>query len=169
MKSSHPLHGLVAAVHTPLNPDGSLNLAVVEQQAAHLLRNGITIAFIGGTTGECHSLSLEERLALAQRWSEVVCGTALRVSVHVGSNCLADARVLAAQAQKLGAISISACAPSYFKPASLDALIACCADIATAAPATAFYFYDIPCSRRCRCPCRTSSNRRRTGYPRWPA
>ena len=144
MKSSHPLHGLVAAVHTPFNPDGSLNLAVVEQQAAHLLRNGIIIAFIGGTTGECHSLSLDERLALAQRWSEVAHGTALRVSVHVGSNCLADARALAAQAQELGAISISACAPSYFKPASLDALIACCADIATAAPATAFYFYDIP-------------------------
>ena len=144
MKSSHPLHGLVAAVHTPFNRDGSLNLAVVEQQAAHLLRNGIIIAFVGGTTGECHSLSLDERLALAHRWSEVARGTALRVSVHVGSNCLADARALAVQAQELGAISISACAPSYFKPASLDALIACCADIATAAPETPFYFYDIP-------------------------
>ena len=138
------LHGLVAATHTPFNPDGSLNLPIVEQQAAHLLKHGVTLAFIGGTTGECHSLSLDERRSLAQRWCEVARGTSLKVVVHVGSNCLADARVLAAQAQQLGAVAISALAPSYFKPHSLDALIACCADLAAAAPETPFYFYDIP-------------------------
>ena len=144
MKPNHPLHGLVAATHTPFNPDGSLNLAVVEPQAAHLLKNGVTLAFIGGSTGECHSLTFDERPALAQRWSDVARGTALRVVVHVGSNCLTDARALAAQAQQLGAVAISALAPSYFKPRSLDALVACCADIAAAAPETPFYFYDIP-------------------------
>jgi N-acetylneuraminate lyase len=144
MKPIHPLHGLVAATHTPFTPDGSLNLAIVEKQAAHLLKNGVTTAFIGGSTGESHSLSLDERRALAQRWSEVARGTALKVVVHVGSNCLADARALAAQAQGIGAVAISALAPSYFKPRSLDALIACCADIAAAAPETPFYFYDIP-------------------------
>jgi len=144
MKLTHPLHGLVAAPHTPFKPDGSLNLAVIEAQAAHLLRNGINIAFIVGTTGECQSLTLDERRALAQRWFEVTKGAALKVVVHVGSNCLADARALAAQAEQLGAVSISTFAPSYFKPRSLDVLIACCADIAAAAPSTPFYFYDIP-------------------------
>ncbi len=144
MKPTYPLHGLIAATHTPLQPDGSLNLAVVEQQAAHLLRNAVTIAFITGTTGECQSLSVDERLTLAQRWLQVARGTALKVSVHVGSNCLADARALAAQAERLGAISISAFAPSYFKPRSLDMLIAWCAELAGAAPNTPFYFYDIP-------------------------
>jgi N-acetylneuraminate lyase len=139
-----PLHGLVAATHTPFHADGSLKLAVVEKQAAHLLAGGVGNVFIGGTTGESSSLSLEERRALAQRWSEVARGTALRVVVHVGSNCLADARVLAAQAQQLGAAAIAALAPSYFKPRSLDLLIACCAEIAAAAPETPFYFYDIP-------------------------
>jgi N-acetylneuraminate lyase len=144
MKPTHPLHGLVAATHTPFAADGSLNLAIIERQAAHLLKNGITTVFIGGTTGETSSLTLDERLALAQRWSEVARGTTLRIVVHVGSNCLADAHVLAAQAQKLGVIAISAFAPSYFKPRSLDALIACCADVAAAAPQTPFYYYDIP-------------------------
>ncbi len=144
MKPTHPLHGLTAATHTPFHADGSLNLAVVETQAAHLLKSGVTTVFIGGSTGESASLSLAERQALAQRWSEVVRGTALRVVVHVGSNCLADARALAAQAQQLGAVAISALAPSYFKPRSVDALIACCADIAAAAPETPFYYYDIP-------------------------
>ena len=138
------LAGLVAATHTPFHPDGSLNLAVVEPQAAHLVANGVHWAFIGGTTGECHSLAVEERLQLARRWSEVVRGSPLRVLVHVGSNCLADARRLAVQAQELGAAAIAALAPSYFKPRNLDTLVACCADIAGAAPSTPFYYYDIP-------------------------
>jgi N-acetylneuraminate lyase len=144
MKPIHPLHGLVAAAHSPFHEDGSLNLAVVEKQAAHYLKNNVASLFICGTTGECHSLTLEERRSLAERWLAVARGTALKLIVHVGSNCLADARVLAAQAQALGAVAISAFSPSYFKPRSLDALIACCADIASAAPETPFYFYDIP-------------------------
>jgi N-acetylneuraminate lyase len=144
MKPKFPLHGLVAAVHTPFHTDSSLNLGVVEAQAEHLLSNQIRFAFICGTTGESHSLTLEERRALAQRWFKVTRGTELRVIVHVGSNCIADARALATQAEKLGAVAISALAPSYFKPRSLDTLIACCAEIASAAPDTPFYYYDIP-------------------------
>lgn len=139
-----PLHGFVAATHTPFHPDGSLHLAIVDRQAAHLLRQGIRFAFIGGSTGESQSLTLAERQALATRWSEVARGTELKLVVHVGSNCLADARTLAAQAEKLGAVAISALAPSYFKPRSLGDLIATCAEVAAAAPATPFYFYDIP-------------------------
>lgn len=144
MKPKHPLHGLVAATHTPFSADGSLNLNAVEQQAAHLSKNGVGTVFIGGSTGESSSLTTDERKSLAQRWSEVVRGTSLRVVVHVGSNSIADARILAAQAESLGAIAISALAPSYFKPRSLDSLIACCVEIASAAPATPFYYYDIP-------------------------
>lgn len=144
MTPSHLLHGLVAAVHTPFHPDGSLRLQAVEAQAAHLVRNGVGVAFIGGSTGESASLTLQERMDLALRWFEVVRGTSLRVVVHVGGNCLEDARALAAQAGQLGAAAISALAPSYFKPRSVDVLVECCAHIAAAAPATAFYYYDIP-------------------------
>jgi N-acetylneuraminate lyase len=144
MRPRHPLHGLVTATHTPFHRDGSLNLAIVEKQAAHLLANGVKFAFIGGTTGESHSLTLEERRALAQRWCEVARGTELKIIVHVGSNSLADARILAAQAQTLGAIAIAAVAPSYFKPRSIEVLIACCTEIAAAAPEMPFYYYDIP-------------------------
>lgn len=144
MMNTIQLHGLVAATHTPFHADGSLNLAIVEKQAAHLHAGQVKFAFIGGTTGECSSLTLDERRALAQRWFEVVRGSELRIVVHVGSNCLADARMLAAQAQSLGAVAISALAPSYFKPRNIETLIACCADIAAAAPETPFYYYDIP-------------------------
>lgn len=141
---SQRLHGLVAATHTPFHPDGSLNLAVVEQQAAHLVKNQVGVVFIGGSTGESSSLTLDERRALAQRWGEVVRGTALRLVVHVGSNCVEDARTLAAQAEELGAVAISAVAPSYFKARDIETLVATVAHIASAAPQTPYYHYDIP-------------------------
>lgn len=138
-----PLHGLIAATHTPFHADGALNLAVVERQAEHLLANQVRTVFIGGSTGESHSLTLDERLALTKRWAEVTRGTRLRVVVHVGSNCLTDAKTMAKHAQQHGAAAISALAPSYYKPRSLDMLVACAAEIAAAAPLTPFYYYDI--------------------------
>jgi N-acetylneuraminate lyase len=138
------LQGLVVAAHSSFTPDGALNLAAVETQAEHYVQNGLGIVFIGGSTGECHSLSLDERLQLAQRWLQVARGLPLQVVVHVGSNCLGDARTLAGQAEQSGALAIAALAPSYFKPRNLETLIAYCAGIAAAAPSTPFYFYDIP-------------------------
>ena len=138
------LHGLVAATHTPFDAEGRLDPTVVEKQAEHLLRAGVTTVFIGGSTGESHSLTVAERLALAERWAAVGKGSPLKIVVHVGANCLADARTLAGQAQGLGAAAIAALAPSYFKPPTIDALIECCRSVAAAAPAVPFYLYDIP-------------------------
>jgi N-acetylneuraminate lyase len=141
---THLLNGLVAATHTPFKKDGSLNLDGVEKIAAHLLANKVEIAFIGGSTGESHSLNVDERMKLAKKWFEIAKGTRLKVVVHVGSNCLEDARALSRQGQELGALAISALTPSYFKPRNVDALVDCCSFIASAAPQTPFYYYDIP-------------------------
>lgn len=138
------LTGLVAATHTPMHEDGRINLDVIEKQAAGLAANPVTGAFICGSTGESHSLTLAERLSVAQRWSEVMDRNKLKLIVHVGHNCLEDARTLAAQAQDIGAAATSAMAPCYFKPATVDDLVDFCAPIAAAAPALPFYFYDIP-------------------------
>lgn len=142
--ASKLLKGLVAAPHSPFSKSGEVNLAVIERQVEHLLANDISHAFVCGTTGESSSLSLVEREQIAQRWLEIAKGTKLQVIVHVGSNCLADARQLAAHAQAYGATAIAALAPSYFKPRSIATLVDCLADIAAAAPATPFYYYDIP-------------------------
>lgn len=138
------IQSLVAATHTPFHSDSSLNLDIVELQADHMVKSGIEIVFIGGTTGESHSLSLLERRALTQRWMEVTAGSQLGVVVHVGGNCLTDVCDLSAQAQSLGALAISALTPNYFKPRSVADLVSCCAQIAGAAPDLPFYYYDIP-------------------------
>lgn len=142
--TSFKLHGLTSAAHTPFTADGALDLTAIEKQAEHFLTSKVNAAFIAGSTGESHSLTFDERRRLAQRWIEVTRGTKLKVVVHVGSNCLADARELAAHAQKIGAAAVSALAPSYFKPRGVDGLIDCCKHIASAAPDLPFYFYDIP-------------------------
>lgn len=142
--SSHTIHGICAATHTPFAADGSLNLAAVEKQRDHLLARGINQVFIGGSTGESHSVSLTERRALAERWVQAAKGTPMKVIVHVGSNNLRDAAELAAHAQQQGAAAFSMLAPSYFKPRSLADLIACCSQVASAAPSLPFYYYDIP-------------------------
>jgi N-acetylneuraminate lyase len=138
------LTGLVAATHTPFKTDGSLNLPAVERQLEHLLRYDLATAFICGSTGESQLLSFEERRQLAQRWMEAARGTPMKVVVHVGSNCLPDTKALAMQAEKLGAAAISTIAPYYFKPRNLETLVEWCAEIASAAPETPFYFYDVP-------------------------
>ncbi len=138
------LEGLVAATHTPFSANGELALEGVERQAEHLSRNRIQAVFIGGSTGESQSLTLAERLELAQRWSAVLRGTSMRLVVHVGANCLGDAVALARQAEQLGAAAISALAPSYFKPRTVALLVDSMAAVAAAAPATPFYYYDIP-------------------------
>jgi N-acetylneuraminate lyase len=138
------LTGLVAATHSPFNKDGSLLLESVAKQAEMLLQDQVQFAFITGTTGESSSLTVEERLALTQRWCEVTRGTKLQIVVHVGANSLHDAATLAAAAQTHGAVAIAALAPSYFKPKSVTELIQCCQQITHAAPNLPFYFYDIP-------------------------
>lgn len=140
----HPLHELVAATHTPFHTDGSLAPEIVPAQAAFLAANGIRTVFITGSTGESHSLACAERIAIYEAWAAAAPGAGLRVIAHVGSNCLGDAEILARRAEKLGFAAISALAPSYYKPGSIDLLIDCCATIAAAAPQTPFYYYDIP-------------------------
>jgi N-acetylneuraminate lyase len=138
------LQGLIAATHTPFDSDGNVNLAAISRQAEHLSKTGVGAVFVSGTTGESASLTLEERIALIRRWADVTRGTSLKLIVHVGGNCIEDARTLATLSQTLNAFAISAVAPTYFKPRDLEATIACCARIASGAPLTPFYYYDIP-------------------------
>ena len=144
MTPTHPLETLVAATHTPFDDHGALHLSIVERQAEHLLRTGVDTVFIGGTTGEFSSLSTDERLALTVRWGQVATGTPLKVVVHVGSTRIDEAQALARHAASHGAVAVSALAPFYVKPRSVEDLIVVCAAIASAAPDLPFYFYDIP-------------------------
>jgi len=135
---------LIAPPHSPFHADGSLNLECVQKQAEHFDRNGLAGVFVAGTTGESQSLTVQERLDLAGRWTEVCRSTDMTVIIQVGHNCIADACEMARHAQKTGADAVATLAPSFLKPASVDDLIECCRPVAEAAPDLPFYLYDIP-------------------------
>ncbi|WP_437200782.1 dihydrodipicolinate synthase family protein [Planctomicrobium sp. SH664] len=138
------IRGLIAATHSPFHDDGSIHLDVVSLQLAGLLNSGVTTSFICGTTGESHSLTVPERLAVTRRWGEIARGTPMHVIAHVGHNCQQDAITLAKGAADSRLHGIAAVAPSYFKPASVGELIRFFQPVAAAAPELPFYFYDIP-------------------------
>jgi N-acetylneuraminate lyase len=144
MKPLPPLHELVAATHSPFTASGAVALDVVPIQASFLAANGIRTVFITGTTGESHSLTLEERISLYNAWAVAGPAHGLTVIAHVGSNSIDDAKALARRARDLGLAATAAMAPSYFKPENIDALVAWCSPVAGEAPELPFYYYDIP-------------------------
>jgi N-acetylneuraminate lyase len=62
----------------------------------------------------------------------------------LGGTCIADCKELAVYASKAGLYAVSFTAPNYFKPASVQMLAQCCAEIAAAVPDMPFYYYHIP-------------------------
>ena len=137
------IEGLVAASFTPMNPDGSMNPAMIEQQLDLLVRNKVAGVFVNGSTGESLSLSVQERLDIAKRWVDAAPDD-FKVIIHCGHTSLAECKDMAAQAEKIGAWGIGAMAPSFFKPETLAELVAFCVELASCAPNLPFYYYHIP-------------------------
>ena len=137
------LTGLIAAPHTPFHADGSIAYDVIPRQAKLLASNGVSGAFICGTTGEGPSLTSEERRKVAEAWVAAR-PAGLSVIVHVGHLSMAEARALAAHAESIGADATATVAPSFFKPAGQAELVGWCAQVAGGAPKLPFYYYTIP-------------------------
>lgn len=138
-----PLTGLIAAPFTPMNEDGSLDLARIPELARHLRAEGLSGVFICGTTGEGASLTTEERLRVAEAWMKSPHG-GLRVIVNTGHAGLADAGNLARHAESIGADGIGILPPYFFKPQNTEELLACCENVCRACPKTAAWYYHIP-------------------------
>jgi N-acetylneuraminate lyase len=137
------LTGLNAAAFTPVNTRGELQEEVIDQLAEHFVATGVSGVFVCGTPGECHSLSVEVRRQAMRCWRKAA-GDRLKLVAHVGSNCLADSQALALDAADHGADAIASMAPFFFRPANVGELADYLAAIASAAPKTPFYYYDIP-------------------------
>ena len=137
------LQGLIAAPFTPFRPDGELALDVIPRQAALLAHNGVSGAFVCGTTGEGYSLTADERRQVAAAWRAAK-PAALSLIVHVGHTSYRESRALARHAQEIGADAIASIAPGSFKPQSAVELVAWCRLVAEAAPQLPFYYYHMP-------------------------
>lgn len=137
------LSGLIAAPHTPFRADGSIALDLIPRQAQLLARNGVSGAFVCGTTGEGPSLTSAERKKIVEGWVAAR-PASVSVIVHVGHLSIGEACDFASHAQATGADAVAAIAPSFFKPASAAELVGWCAKVAAAAPNLPFYYYHMP-------------------------
>lgn len=89
-------------------------------------------------------MQLSERLEMLTAWKEAGEKYKIAIIAHVGGNCLRDGAELSAHAQSLGLAATAALSPSYYRPGSVQALVNCCAEMASASPELPFYYYDIP-------------------------
>lgn len=140
-----PINGLVAAVFTPFDQNGSITTEGIDAYARWLNQSGVFVVFVSGTTGESLDLTSEERRSVAEAWAVAGPRHGVRVIVHVGAESVRTAQSLAAHAASLdGVYAIAAMPPVFFKPGSILALVDTMGSIAAAAPRLPFYYYHIP-------------------------
>jgi N-acetylneuraminate lyase len=137
------LHGLIAPAFTPMRADRTLDLPTIDTLAKYFRDMGVSGVFVCGTSGEGPLLTADERRQVLERWCAAAKGV-FPVIAHVGHAATAEARALATHAAEAGAAAVAALPPFYFKPESVDDLVDCCSDVASAVPQLPFYYYHIP-------------------------
>lgn len=107
------MHGVINAMTTPFNADGSVDIDSLKRQVDFQIEKGVDCLYPLGTTGEMYLLSTEERKLVAKTVVDQAKGRAI-VYVHVGSMTTKEACELAKHAEEIGANGIGAVTPSYF-------------------------------------------------------
>jgi N-acetylneuraminate lyase len=137
------IKGILAATFAAYKEDGSLNNEIIPQLVDKLIAEGVSGVYICGTNGEGPNMTIDERMSIAEAYVKAARKRIL-VLVHVGHTSIAECKKLAAHAASIGADAFSAVAAFYFKPTSVQNLVDCMAEIASAAPHLPFYYYHMP-------------------------
>ena len=146
---------------SPMNSDGTLDLAAAQELAAHLVDNGHDGLVVNGTTGESPTTTDAEKIDLIRVVVEAV-GQRAHIIAGAGSNNTAHAVEIARAAEKAGAQGLLVVTPYYNKPPQEGVL----AHFTTVAEATDLpvIVYDIP--GRTGIPIHTQTLLRMAAHPR---
>ena len=82
MSYQDTIHGLYVPLVTPFHGDESIDFEGYRKVIDHVIAGGMDGVLVGGTTGEYHMMSLEERKELIKKGCEIVNG---RVHVMAGT------------------------------------------------------------------------------------
>ncbi len=136
------IRGIFTAMATPFDERGEVDADSARRLAAHLLEHGSHGLVVGGTTGECPTLTDEETIELllvvrAEAGDDVllICGT--------GTNDTRHSRELTKMAAAAGADASLVVAPYYNKP-NRAGLKAHFESVAAAVPELPMVMYNIP-------------------------
>ncbi|MBM3471598.1 MAG: 4-hydroxy-tetrahydrodipicolinate synthase [Armatimonadetes bacterium] len=101
---------------TPFDSSGAVDFAALDRLLAWLLDRGMCDSlFIGGTTGEFHALSLEERVAIFER-VRTFAGASVPLIAGTGAATTRDAVFLTREAERLGYDAAAVILPYYSRP-----------------------------------------------------
>ncbi len=109
------IKGSIVALVTPMNPDGSLNKAALQELVEFHIEQGSDAIVAVGTTGESATLDYEEHCQVIGWVVEQAKGR-LPVIAGTGSNCTREAIELTQKAKDLGADACLLVTPYYNKP-----------------------------------------------------
>lgn len=118
--SSRTFRSYCVALVTPFNAEGELTEDSVRRLVAHLKTHGVTSFLVSGSTGEQHSMTIEEK-TLLYRWVVDEAGPALPVYAGVAAVRTSDAERLAKAAEAAGARGLLVGFPPYVRLTPFDA------------------------------------------------
>ncbi len=137
-----PFGRVITAMVTPFAEDGSVNYAVAEKLAVHLVDNGSDSLVICGTTGESPTLSWTEEYELFKVVKEAV-GHKAKIIAGTGSNSTTEAIAATEKAAKLDLDGSLQVVPYYNKPPQ-SGLYQHFRAIAEACPELPIMLYNVP-------------------------
>nr|KJR73088.1 MAG: 2-dehydro-3-deoxyphosphogluconate aldolase [Thermoproteus sp. AZ2] len=129
---------IIAPVITPFR-GGRIDLEAYADHIKNIVRKGVDVVFVAGTTGLGPALTAEEKKALL----EAASSAAKRVIFHVASLRLEEAVELAKYAERFGVEAVASVPPYYFPRISERQIARYFRDLcaATSAP---LYLYNYP-------------------------
>jgi 4-hydroxy-tetrahydrodipicolinate synthase len=136
------IQGVLTAMATPFDENGGVDTDAGRRLAAHLLEHGSHGLVVGGTTGECPTLTDEETIELLRAVRAEVGDEALLVC-GTGTNDTRHSRELTKKAASASADASLVVAPYYNKP-NRAGLKAHFEAVAEAVPELPLVMYNIP-------------------------
>ncbi len=134
--------GIFPAFYACYDDEGNVSVERTKELVEFLIEKGVAGLYVGGSSGECIYLSVEDRKKTLEAVMEVARGR-IRIIAHVACNNTKDSCELARHAQSVGADAIAAIPPIYFRLPE-RAIAKYWNDISAAAPDTDFVIYNIP-------------------------
>ncbi len=134
--------GIFPAFYACYDSNGNVSADATKKYVEYLIEKGVSGLYVGGSSGECIYLGVEERKQTLEAVMEVAKGR-IAIIAHVACNNTKDSRELASHAESLGVDAIAAIPPIYFILPE-KAIAKYWNDISDAAPNTDFVIYNIP-------------------------
>lgn len=134
--------GIFPAFYACYDDECNVSSERTKQLVEFLIEKGVAGLYVGGSSGECIYLSVEERKQTLEAVMDAAKGR-ITIIAHVACNNTKDSCELARHAEALGVDAIAAIPPIYFRLPE-KAIAKYWNDISAAAPNTDFVIYNIP-------------------------